>query len=77
MKAIVIIERAGSNWCAYAPDLESSVIATARTRTGVIRRFRSALRFYLEYLRDHGREVPNITELEVHEIVPLAEAEAA
>ena len=31
MKVDVIVERAGNNWCAYAPDLADVVVATGAT----------------------------------------------
>ena len=77
MKMNVIIERASSNWCAFTPNEGFCIVTTAATRAGVVRSFRSALDFYLDYLRDEGRVVPDITELEIHETVPLAPAHAA
>jgi predicted RNase H-like HicB family nuclease len=77
MKLNVIIENEGRSWGAYTPDEGFCIIATARSRAAVVRRFQSALAFYLDYLREEGREVPDITELEIHETVPALPAQAA
>lgn len=69
MKTDVILEWAGTNWCAYAPDLEDSVIATGGTREETITRFRDALRGLMQYKREEGLPVPNVTELEIRELV--------
>ncbi|MBV9852760.1 MAG: type II toxin-antitoxin system HicB family antitoxin [Armatimonadetes bacterium] len=69
MKVDVIVERAGDNWCAYAPDLADVVVATGATREETIGRFREALRGLMEYKRDEGQPMPDVTELEIRETV--------
>jgi predicted RNase H-like HicB family nuclease len=67
MKVDVIVERAGNNWCAYAPDLEDVVVATGATRDETIDNFRDAVRGLLDYKREEGQTVPDVTELEIRE----------
>ena len=68
MTLTVIVEKALSNWGAYAPDLEDSVIATGDTREEAIQNFRDALLDLFDYKREQGRDVPNVTALEVREV---------
>lgn len=69
IKTDVILEWAGTNWCAYAPDLDDTVIATGKTREEAITRFRDALRGLINYKSEEGLPVPNVTELEIRETV--------
>ena len=71
MKVDVIVERAGQNWCAYAPDLEDVVVATGATRDETIDKFRDALRGLMDYKRDEGQPVPDVTELEIRETMAV------
>lgn len=71
MKMNVMLEKAEHNWCAYTPDEGFCIIATATTRDKVIEQFQGALRQQLEVLRSEGRDIPDVTKLEVHEIVPV------
>ncbi|MGI8905049.1 MAG: type II toxin-antitoxin system HicB family antitoxin [Candidatus Sumerlaeaceae bacterium] len=57
---LVIYEKADSNWAAYSPDVPGCM-ATAKTRKGVERRFREALQFHLEGLREAGLPIPKPT----------------
>ena len=63
----VILEQMPSNWCAYTPDLEDSIIATGQTREAVIQDFRNALLDLFDYKRDIGETVPDVTALEIRE----------
>lgn len=65
----VILEEGPNNWGAYTPDDIGSVIVTAKTREEVIRQFRSALKFHLRGMRADGMETPDVTELEIREVV--------
>ena len=69
MKVDVIVERAGDNRCAYAPDMADVVVATGATRDETILRFRDALHGLMDYKRDEGQPVPDVTELEIQETV--------
>ena len=71
MKIDVIVERAEHNWCAYAPELADVVFATGITREETIENFRDALRGLWEFQRDEGKEVPEVTELELRETVSV------
>jgi predicted RNase H-like HicB family nuclease len=72
MKLRVDIEKAGSNWAASASDdkILGTVVATGATRSLTIKKFRSALKFHLQGLRKDGQTVPEVTELEVRELIP-------
>lgn len=77
MKMNVILEKAEHNWCAYTPDEGFCIIATGPSRDKVIERFQGALKQQIEVLRDEGRDIPDITELDVREIVPVDASRAA
>jgi predicted RNase H-like HicB family nuclease len=57
VKYAVVIEKAGSNYSAYVPDLPGCV-ATGRTIPAVQRRIREAVELHLEGMRDDGLSVP-------------------
>ena len=67
----VILERAGNNWCAYTPDDIGVVVATGPTREETIANFRSALKTHLEVMREDGLPTPDVTALEVREMVAV------
>ncbi|MEX0783561.1 MAG: type II toxin-antitoxin system HicB family antitoxin [Dehalococcoidia bacterium] len=60
MKYLVIIERAGSNFSAYAPDVPGC-IATGATMDETEREIREAIEFHLEGLREDGLPIPEPT----------------
>lgn len=68
MTLTVIVEKAGGNWGAYAPDLEDAIIATGDTREGAIQNFRDALLDLFDYKREQGRDVPGVTALDIREV---------
>lgn len=72
----VIIEQGVNNWGAYTPDEIGSVVATGRTREETLDNFRGALKSHLTYLRQQGQSVPEVTELDVQELVPLGKMAA-
>ncbi len=57
MRYLVVIERAGTGYGAYLPDLPGC-IATATTRGEVLDRIRDAIEFHIEGLRAAGDPVP-------------------
>ena len=57
MRYAVVIEKAGSNFSAYVPDLPGC-IATRATVAEVENEIRDALRFHIEGLRADGLDVP-------------------
>lgn len=57
MRYAVVIETAGDNYSAYAPDVPGCV-ATGRTPEDAERRMREALSFHLEGLRADGLPAP-------------------
>jgi predicted RNase H-like HicB family nuclease len=67
MIVTVIVEQMPHNWCAYTPDLEDSILATAKTREAVIQNFRDAMLDLFDYKREQGEEVPEVTALEIRE----------
>lgn len=65
----VILEEGLNNWGAYTPDDIGSVVVTAASREEVITQFRSALDFHLRGMREDGLPTPDVTELEIRELV--------
>jgi predicted RNase H-like HicB family nuclease len=59
-KYLVIIERAGANFSAYAPDVPGCV-ATGATIDETEREIREAIEFHLEGLREDGLPIPEPT----------------
>ena len=57
MNYLVVIERAGSNFSAYVPDLPGCV-ATGATREDAERAIYEAIDFHLDGLREDGTPVP-------------------
>ena len=57
MRYAVVIEKAGSNYSAYVPDLPGC-IATGATIAEVEAELRDAIRFHIEGLREDGLPVP-------------------
>ena len=54
---VVIYERTGHNWAAYAPDVPGC-IATGDTREEVERNHQEALAFHREGLREYNLPIP-------------------
>ena len=71
MKITVVLEHGAENWGAYAPDLEDSVVAVGDTREETITRFRDALHGLIRYKQEEGLPVPDVTELEIRELVAV------
>ena len=67
MTLTVVVEKTQENWGAYAPDMEDAVIATGDTREEAIQNFRDALLDLIDYKREQGRVVPDVTALEIRE----------
>ncbi len=67
----VILEEGPHNWGAYTPDDIGSVVVTASSREEVIRQFRSALNFHLRGMREDGLPTPDVTELEIRELIAV------
>jgi predicted RNase H-like HicB family nuclease len=61
----VVIEKAGRNYSAYAPDLPG-VITTGRTPEATERNMREAITFHLRELRAAGEPVPAPTTRTTH-----------
>jgi len=58
----VVIERAGSNYSAYVPDLPGCV-ATGESVAEVEREIREAIAFHIDGLREDGETIPEPTTL--------------
>ena len=54
---LVVIERAGSNFSAYSPDLPGCV-ATGETREEVERNIHEAIQMHLQGLREDNLPIP-------------------
>lgn len=67
-KYAVIIERGGTGYGAYVPDLPGCA-AVAETRVEVKRLIAEAITFHIENLKEHGDSVPEPTS-EVEYIEP-------
>jgi len=57
MKYLIVIERAGTGFSAYSPDLPGCV-ATGKTRADVEREMKGAIAFHLEGLKAEGMAIP-------------------
>ena len=57
MRYAIVIEQAGSNYSAYAPDLPGCV-ATGESVTDVQQLIREAIAFHLEGMREDGIPEP-------------------
>jgi len=62
MRYAVVIEKAGSNYSAYVPDLPGC-IATGETVAAVETEIREAIRFHIEGLQADGIAVPPPTSI--------------
>ena len=58
MRYAIVIENAGPNYSAYAPDLPGCA-ATGATVEEVQREIREAIEFHLEGLREDGLPIPS------------------
>lgn len=57
MKYAIVIEKAGSNYSAYVPDLPGCV-ATGRTAREVKQHLREAIELHIRGMREDGLEIP-------------------
>ena len=62
MRYAVVIEKAGSNFSAYVPDLPGCV-ATAASVEAVEREIRDAIRFHIDGLKEDGLTIPAPTSI--------------
>lgn len=62
MRYAVVIEKVGSNYSAYVPDLPGCV-ATGETVAAVESEIREAIRFHIEGLQEDGIAVPQPTSI--------------
>ncbi|MCK4637253.1 MAG: type II toxin-antitoxin system HicB family antitoxin [Methanomicrobia archaeon] len=53
----IIVEKAGSNYSAYCPDLPGC-IATGATVDETIERMKKAIEFHIDGLKKEGSEIP-------------------
>jgi predicted RNase H-like HicB family nuclease len=61
-KYLIIIEKTGTGYSAYSPDLPGCV-ATGATREETEREMKEAIEFHIEGLRLNGDEVPKPSSL--------------
>ncbi len=71
MNINVVVERAGENWSAYAPDLDDVVVATGETGEEAVNNFREALLGLIRHKHQEGLPAPDMTELEVWETMTV------
>ena len=57
MKYLIVVEKTGTGFSAYSPDLEGC-IATGKTREEVETNMQEAIEFHLEGLKLEGFNVP-------------------
>ena len=57
MKYLIVIERTGTGYSAYSPDI-SGCVATGATRDETEREMKSAIAFHIEGLRSEGMDLP-------------------
>lgn len=57
MRYAIVIEKAGSNYSAYVPDLPGCV-ATGQTVAETEQQIREAIEFHIEGLREDGLPIP-------------------
>ncbi len=69
MIVTVVLEQGPNNWGAHAPDLDDVVFSTGDTREETISRFRDALRGLIQYKNEEGLPAPDVTGLEIREMV--------
>ena len=62
MRYAIVIEKAGSNYSAYVPDLPGC-IATSTTVAEVETEIRQAIRFHLDGMAEDGLAIPHPTSL--------------
>jgi predicted RNase H-like HicB family nuclease len=62
IKYLVILEKTGTGFSAYSPDLPGCV-ATGKTREEAESEMKEAIEFHIEGLRINGDEVPNPSSL--------------
>ena len=62
MRYAIVIEKAGSNYSAYVPDLPGCV-ATGATVADVEQEIRDAIRFHIDGLKQDGLPVPGPTSI--------------
>ena len=60
MEYLVVVEKGGSSYGAYVPDLPGCV-AAGETRREVVKLIRDAVKLHIEALRESGQAVPEPT----------------
>jgi predicted RNase H-like HicB family nuclease len=65
----IVVEKAGSNYSAYVPDLPGC-IATGATRRETERRLREAIEIHVQGLREDGVPIPKPTSVVDYVEVP-------
>ncbi len=56
-KYLIVIEKTGTGYSAYSPDLDGCV-ATGKTREEIEREMQEAIRFHLEGMAQNGQSIP-------------------
>ena len=69
MKLLIVIEKTGTGFSAYSPDLQGCV-ATGATQKQVESAIKKAIKFHLEGMRAEGLRVPAPRSYSTHVEVP-------
>ncbi len=70
MQYLIVIEKTGTGYSAYSPDLDGCV-ATGTTKQEVEQNIREAIEFHLEGLRYEGYNVPPPSSYSTYIDVPV------
>ncbi|HEV7219540.1 MAG TPA: type II toxin-antitoxin system HicB family antitoxin [Terriglobales bacterium] len=68
-KYLIVIEKTGTGYSAYSPDLEGCV-ATGATRQEVESQMQEAISFHLETMAENGEPVPEPHSYSVYLDIP-------
>lgn len=74
-KYLIVIEKTGTGYSAYSPDLDGCV-ATGRTREEVEREMQEAIAFHLEGMAQSGETIPEPRTYSAYVEVPTQAREA-
>jgi len=70
MQYLIVIEKTGTGYSAYSPDLDGCV-ATGTTKQEVEQNIREAIEFHLDGLRQEGYNVPPPSSYSTYIDVPV------
>jgi predicted RNase H-like HicB family nuclease len=68
-KYLIVVEKTGTGYSAYSPDLDGCV-ATGKTRNEIEREMQEAIAFHLEGIARNGEPIPEPRTYSVYVEVP-------